>query len=72
MSVKISPEVATSPRIENGQGDLSHVYCSCDDTVALCGWDLTNADEEWDVNNVCIVCDELDFSEDYVCPNCGE
>lgn len=72
MSLKVSFEEKTSPRIEDSEGDLSHVYCLCDDTVALCGWDLTNADDNWDENNVCVVCDELDLSETFVCTKCGE
>ena len=72
MSLQVSPEEKTSPTMENGEGDLSHMYCLCDDTVALCGWDLTEADELWDETSVCVVCDELDFSETFVCPKCGE
>lgn len=72
MAKKTSTVVDPVPVIQDGEGNLSHLYCMCDDKVALCGWDLTNADEDWDENSVCLVCDELDLSETYVCPNCGE
>lgn len=71
MAVKTLPQIKPSPAIEDSQGSLSHLYCLCDDTVSLCGWDLTNADEEWDEESVCVVCEELDLSETYVCPQCG-
>ena len=72
MSEKTSTVAEASPVLQDSDGDLSHLYCACDDTVALCGWDLTDADELWDETSVCIVCEELDFSEGYVCPKCGE
>lgn len=58
--------------IQDGEGDLSHLYCLCDENVALCGWDLTEADEAYDELSACIVCEELDSNEDFVCPQCKQ
>lgn len=72
MATETSTKNKPSPTIQDGEGNLSHVYCQCDETVALCGWDLTQADDIWDENNVCFVCEELDFSDTYVCPKCNQ
>lgn len=58
--------------IKDEEGDLSHIYCLCDENVALCGWDLTEADEAYDELSACIVCEELDASADFKCPQCNQ
>lgn len=72
MATEILTIVNTTSLFKDSEGDLSHLYCACDEFTALCGWDLTNADEDWDEESICVVCDELDFSETFVCPKCGE
>lgn len=50
--------------------DLDHLWC-CDHDLALCGADISDA-EDWtsldEMPNVCVVC--LDLA-DTICPRCG-
>lgn len=72
MTTETSTIINPSPTIKDNDGDLSHIYCLCDENTALCGWDLTDADDAYDVMNACIVCEELDSNEDFVCPQCKQ
>lgn len=50
--------------------DLIHIFCPCDEDVALCGEELggafwENAPEE----DECVVCIDL---QNHPCPRCGE
>lgn len=58
--------------LDEDESDLFHIYCECNENVALCGFDLTNVEEieSSDGELICIVCDELCNSETYVCPLC--
>lgn len=49
---------------------MTHVYCYCDENLALCGTDITGWQEaEDDEDTECVVCLDL---EDQPCERCGE
>lgn len=68
-TVKTSSQKDTLSEVN--MGDLYHIYCLCDEDNALCGWDLTEAEEDCESGVACIVCEELDFSETFTCKKCG-
>lgn len=47
--------------------DLDHYVC-CDNDVALCGADVSDAEWSEDLPDLCVVCDDLDGFD---CPRCG-
>jgi hypothetical protein len=60
-------------RLDQGNGDddhLLHLFCECNEDVALCGCDLTGAVEDLSVlaqEMLCVVCDHL-----LKCATCGQ
>lgn len=56
---------------DTSDGDIFHLYC-CDENLGLCGFDLSEASEGFSDNDqFCIVCEELELSEEYACPKCN-
>lgn len=50
----------------------NHLYC-CQENVSLCGQDISELDTDLTTKNdenICIVCEELDMSETFICPAC--
>lgn len=43
-------------RADTSIGDVDHLCCSCDTTVALCGLDLTGVPEGPEFDQVCPLC----------------
>ncbi|MEI5520704.1 hypothetical protein WB388_08825 [Streptomyces brasiliscabiei] len=66
----LAPGLATAAT-DDGDDDLSHGVCDCDEDTALCGTDVTGvpwaADGQEPVNP-CVVC--VDLAEQ-PCPRCG-
>lgn len=55
----------------NGTDDeLDHLFC-CDETVALCGADISDQEivEESDQLFPCVVCRDMEYR---ACPKCGQ
>lgn len=53
--------------------DTTHLFCPCDENLALCGLDLSDHEtlpvEEW-TDDVCIVCNDI-ITKLNACPRCG-
>lgn len=59
---------------EPGAGLVTHLVCSCDDEVSLCGLDMRAVEGEGDNDiseGMCIVCVKYDESAYHTCPLCG-
>jgi hypothetical protein len=62
-----APAVQDKPSGVDDDPDVLHMVCPCDDTVALCGWDVVDTpwsepgDFPW-----CVVCVNTP-----ACPKCG-
>lgn len=69
MSTALMEETVTS-HTDSGDDELTHLYCDCDDAVALCGGDISgNNRVEWMPDEIlCVVCDDLDALD---CSRCG-
>jgi hypothetical protein len=66
MMQKLKPEVWVTDRATDTD-DLHHYFC-CDENRGLCGSDLADVPFRDDVENLCVVCRELDVLE---CERCG-
>jgi len=66
-----SLETKTRPYASTDDNASYHYWC-CDEDVSLCGLDISEIEEGiGEGETLCIVCDDLDFNEDYKCPECG-
>lgn len=63
----MSAALAVTEALRADVADTDHLYC-CDPDRAICGVDLSAADEVEDLPNLCVVCDDLDALP---CPHCG-
>lgn len=54
-----------------GKDNLDHLYCPCDEDIALCGTDISEADdlENFPEDDLCVVCYHL---MGQLCKRCGK
>lgn len=71
MSQVLAPKETDRASSTDDPANMIHAFCWCDESIAICGADLSDYKEVLspDVEAECIVCDDL---EDRPCPRCGE
>lgn len=69
MSTALMEETVTS-HTDDGSDDLTHLYCPCNEDIALCGGDIAdNEYVDWQPDEIlCVVCDDMDKWD---CVRCG-
>ncbi|AYD81658.1 hypothetical protein SEA_KROMP_57 [Streptomyces phage Kromp] len=65
MTASLTPAPANT---DQGQDDLVHVVCFCDQDTALCGTNVTGYDWPDDEASTCVVCRDLEHKP---CNRCG-
>jgi hypothetical protein len=63
-----SPKTEPSTQDILDDSDIVHFVCNCDEDTALCGIDVSEADETDSLEDTCVVCVDLN---EFPCPRCG-